>query len=39
MAIFWGIMLAWFIPAFVLGLLAVALFVIGVIGSASLAPR
>jgi hypothetical protein len=39
MAIFWGIMLAWFIPTFVVGLLVFVLVLIGAIGAASLAPR
>jgi hypothetical protein len=39
MAIFWGIMLAWFIPTLVLSLLVFVLFMIGMVGAASLAPR
>ena len=39
MAIFWGIMLAWIIPTLLSIALVVLLIVLGVIGTAALAPR
>jgi hypothetical protein len=39
MAIFWGIMLAWIIPALLSIALVVILLLIGAIGVASLTPR
>jgi hypothetical protein len=36
MAIFWGIMLAWIIPSLLAAALVVILFIIGVLGAASL---